>query len=236
MSAPMLAIVTGGNQGIGREIVRLLAVEGKRCNLHVILTARDAEKGSQAVATLQQEEPSVATAISFHPLDVTSQSSVDALAAHVAQQFNGKLDILVNNAGMAFKGDTFGAVEARATMATNLYGTRRVIEALLPALKRAASPHHAPRIINVCSMAGRLGQVSPELQAAFQTATTPDQVCRLADDFCAAVEDGSYAAKGWPRSMYGVSKLCEIAYTYTLAAAVVHDGVEVQVGRDCVPI
>ena len=53
----------------------------------------------------------------------------------IEDQHGGKLDILVNNAGVAFHGDTFGADEAHATLDVNLWGTQRVTEALLPALR-----------------------------------------------------------------------------------------------------
>jgi NAD(P)-dependent dehydrogenase (short-subunit alcohol dehydrogenase family) len=109
---------------------------------------------------------------------------------------------LVNNAGMAYKGDAWGVDVARNTMATNLHGTVAVTEALLPFLRAAAAAHpeRSARIVNVCSQAGRLGQMSPTLQTAFQEASSLDDVLALADGFVAAVGDGSYAAKGWPKS------------------------------------
>ena len=69
---------------------------------------------------------------------------------------------------------------------------------------RCTSELNAPRRLrgSCCVAAGKLGQVSPELQAAFQTAESPNAISALAESFCAAVEDGSYAAKGWPKSMY----------------------------------
>lgn len=47
------------------------------------------------------------------------------------------------------------------------------------------------------------------------------------ESFISSVADGTYAAKGWPRSMYGISKLGEIAYTYVLAKALLHDNIVV---------
>lgn len=58
-------------------------------------------------------------------------------------------------------------------------------------------------------MAGKLSQVSPALQAQFQDPrATPASITRLMEEFIEAVGDGTYAAKGWPKSMYGVSKVC----------------------------
>jgi NAD(P)-dependent dehydrogenase (short-subunit alcohol dehydrogenase family) len=53
-------------------------------------------------------------------------------------------------------------------------------------------------------------------------------VAALCEAFIAAVADGSYASKGWPRSTYGVSKAAEIAYTFALAKELAHEGIEVQ--------
>ncbi len=65
--------------------------------------------------------------------------SVAALVAAV-EAHGGVLDVLVNNAGIAYKGDTFGAEEARVTLGVNLHGTHAVTEALLPHLRRSSEP------------------------------------------------------------------------------------------------
>ena len=133
-----------------------------------------------------------------------------------------------------FAGTDFGPESARQTMAVNVLGARRVTEALLPALKRAASTHEFARIINVCSSLGRLNQVSGALQSSFVAAAEsplPASALQLAEAYCTAVEDGSYAAKGWPRRSYDVSKLCELAYTFSTARALAGEGIDVQVGR-----
>jgi NAD(P)-dependent dehydrogenase (short-subunit alcohol dehydrogenase family) len=67
-----VAVVTGGNKGIGFEICRQLA----RKKLKVVLAARDPEKGGQAAEQLQAEGLDVA----FHRLDVTDAKQVKALA------------------------------------------------------------------------------------------------------------------------------------------------------------
>lgn len=74
---------------------------------------------------------------------------VEIASAHAAlarlQAMRACLQILVNNAGLAFKGNTFGADEAQQTIDTNLKGTRRMCDALLPLMRSPA------RIVNVCS-------------------------------------------------------------------------------------
>lgn len=115
-------------------------------------------------------------------------------------------------------------------MAVNFYGTARVTEALLPQLRAAAAadPAGGARIVNVCSQAGRLSQVSAALQARFQDASaTKESVAELVEAFIASIADGSYGDKGFPRSMYGVSKLAEIALTYVHSRQLLPHGIAV---------
>src|SRR5215831_11227595 len=90
-----IAVVTGGNKGIGFEICRQLARKG----IDVILTARDATRGQKAAQVLQTEGLNVI----FHALDVTDAASIRALAKSV-QQTHRRCDILVNNAGILING------------------------------------------------------------------------------------------------------------------------------------
>lgn len=136
------------------------------------------------------------------------------------------VDVLVNNAGMAFKGDAFGQKEAQETMETNFYGTMRITEALLPLLKAAKAAGSIPRIVNVSSTAGRLSIVSPKLQAAFQDpSATKESILALVEDFIRRVGEGSYAEAGYPRSMYGMSKLALTAWSFMLANQLQAEGI-----------
>ncbi|EMS53077.1 Short-chain dehydrogenase/reductase 2 [Triticum urartu] len=90
-SSKRIALVTGGNKGVGLETCRQLASKG----LEVVLTARNAARGLEAVEDVRR---SGADAV-FHQLDVTDPNSVARLADFVRDQF-GKLDILVNNAAV----------------------------------------------------------------------------------------------------------------------------------------
>ena len=86
-----VAVVTGANKGIGREVARLLAEQG----LRVVLTARQAEAGEEAAAALRAAgHPSV----EFAPLDIASRESVEAFAAWARANLPC-ITILVNNAG-----------------------------------------------------------------------------------------------------------------------------------------
>jgi NAD(P)-dependent dehydrogenase (short-subunit alcohol dehydrogenase family) len=142
-----VAVVTGANRGIGREVARQLASSGYR----VVLGSRDRARGEAAAADLG----GAAAGIVAGALDVADDRSVRDAAAWVAETL-GRCDALVNNAAIDYDTD------ARATsadldrvhraMETNLYGAWRTALAFLPLLRR--SPH--PRIVNVTSGSGSL--------------------------------------------------------------------------------
>ena len=84
-----VALVSGANRGIGREIVRQLAEKG----ITTILGSRDEEKGSTAAEGMNGN-------VAVKRLDVIDEDSVYRLASFVEDEF-GRLDILINNAGIA---------------------------------------------------------------------------------------------------------------------------------------
>ena len=77
-----VAIVTGGNSGIGYETVRILAQRGA----HVILAARNAIKGEEAVAKILSENPSAN--VETQPLDLADLSSIAEFAGSVQRTRN----------------------------------------------------------------------------------------------------------------------------------------------------
>jgi NAD(P)-dependent dehydrogenase (short-subunit alcohol dehydrogenase family) len=143
-----IALVTGGNKGIGLELCRNLS----RAGCTVFLGARNSEKGQAAVRQLEQDGLSD---IHFIELDVTKQDSVVAAAKHI-QSKHGRLDILMNNAGVNLRGDGLpGAAEISAVekvFETNFFGALRVAQAMLPLLRNSK----AGRIVNVSSGLGSL--------------------------------------------------------------------------------
>lgn len=95
-----LAVVTGANQGIGKEIARAL---GKMDNFKVILTSRRKDAGEEAVSELKTDGSNV----EYAPLDITSMDSITAFANLIKSKYGGKLDVLINNAGFAHKASFF---------------------------------------------------------------------------------------------------------------------------------
>lgn len=147
MSEQKTALVTGANKGIGYEIAAGLGALGWR----VGVGARDAERREAAVAKLR-----AAGVDAFGvPLDVTDDASVTA-AVRLVEDHAGRLDTLVNNAGItgsaAQTPTTADLDTVRAAVETNVIGVIRVTNAMLPLLRRAASP----RIVNVSSSVGSL--------------------------------------------------------------------------------
>lgn len=156
------------------------------------------------------------------PLDLTDQASIDAAAKWVENEY-GALDVLVNNAAICYNSPTlYGKTrntsfeqQADITIQTNYFGTLNVIQSFLPLLKKSASP----RIINIASAAGRLTILrSQQLVDTFTSKTlTVPEISKLMKEFVTNVKDGTHAAKGWPNTCYGVSKLGIIALTRVLA-------------------
>jgi len=160
-TAKRIALVTGGNKGIGLEICRNLSSVG--CT--VLLAARNVERGQQAVQKLGL---SGLGDIHFIELDVTRQDTVAAAAQQIERRYD-RLDILINNAGINLRGDglpgsaDLGAVQK--VFDTNFFGALRVAQAMLPLLQKSA----AGRIVNVSSGLGSLAFNSDPLWPGYNT-------------------------------------------------------------------
>jgi len=146
-----VAVVTGANRGIGREVVRALAASGYL----VVLGSRDPARGEAAAAGLGGASAGVVACA----LDVADDASVRAAAAWVGDSL-GRCDALVNNAAIDYDTDarasTADLARVHRAMETNLFGAWRTALALLPLLRR--SPR--PRIVNVSSGSGSLADMS----------------------------------------------------------------------------
>lgn len=148
MSEPRIALVTGANRGIGREVVRQLAEH----HGHVaVLGSRDRDRGQAAAEPLR----AAGLDIRVVRLDVADRRSVRAAAEEVDATL-GRLDVLVNNAAVDYDTDqravTADLDRVRSDLDTNLLGAWQTAQALLPLLRRSPSP----RIVNVSSGGGAL--------------------------------------------------------------------------------
>ena len=142
-----VALVSGGNRGIGLEIVRQLAEKG----ITVILGSRNEKEGESAAEGLSGN-------VVVRQLDVVDEESVDRLVTSIEDEV-GRIDILVNNAGIANDRGQRG-VEAdlgrvREALEANLLGAWRVCEAFIPLMQR----HSYGRIVNISSGLGALNDM-----------------------------------------------------------------------------
>ncbi|KAF2727180.1 short chain dehydrogenase [Polyplosphaeria fusca] len=146
-STKRIMLITGANQGIGYDTAAHLASASP--SNHIIVGARNQEKGLQALSKLQATKP--AGTLSLQLLDVTSDASITAAVTSIQSTF-GKLDVLVNNAGVA-PPPPLTRTSLHATFDTNLYGPALLTAALAPLLKLSPDP----RVINVSSGMGSIG-------------------------------------------------------------------------------
>ncbi len=133
-----VAVVTGGNGGIGLGMARGLAEAGAK----IVVAARDPVKSAAAVADLGGDAIFVALEIAE---ERSCRTMVEAALGHF-----GRLDILVNNAGMSIRkpAETYSAAEWHAVLDTNLTGAFRCAQAAHPAMKQGGGG----KIINIGSM------------------------------------------------------------------------------------
>ena len=132
-----VALVSGGNRGIGLETCRQLAAR----DIAVILGSRDEESGRAAAEGLSGD-------VVVHQLDVADGKSVDRLATFVEDEF-GRLDVLVNNAGISNdegqRGIDADLDRVREALEANLLGAWRLCEVAIPLMQR----NGYGRIVNI---------------------------------------------------------------------------------------
>ena len=139
------ALVTGGNSGIGFEVVRALAQRG----MTVWLGSRDREKGEAAVAELAAEGD-----VRLAVLDTTRPQSFQPVLDAIGAE-HGKLDVLVNNAGVSLHGNVLeiDPETVRQSFETNLHGPMRLTQLALPLLRNG----DGARVVNVSTHAAQFG-------------------------------------------------------------------------------
>jgi NAD(P)-dependent dehydrogenase (short-subunit alcohol dehydrogenase family) len=138
-----VALVSGANRGIGKEIARQLAEDRG-----FLVFA-----GSRVPGRIEETERTREI-----QLDVTDQASVDA-AREAIESDPGRLDVLVNNAGVY--GDPVGVVgydlgDAHEVLEVNTFGPWRLIQAFIALLRGS----NDPRVVNLSSGAGQLSDMN----------------------------------------------------------------------------
>ena len=127
-------LVTGASSGIGQAIAQLLA-----------------QRGYNVFGTARKPGAAPRTGITMVALDVRSDDSVRTCVERVLSQA-GRLDVLVNNAGYNLMGaaEETSLEEAKSQFETNFFGVVRMVNAVLPAMRKAGTG----KIINIGSLAG----------------------------------------------------------------------------------
>jgi NAD(P)-dependent dehydrogenase (short-subunit alcohol dehydrogenase family) len=197
-AAPLVALVTGANRGIGLAVCRRLAKAGYR----TILTARDGGKAGAAARALAADGCDVSTAI----LDVTSDRSVRAAGLDIIERF-GRVDVLVNNAAILLAEDDgdasvleTSADDLRRTFDTNVFGAASVSRAFIPGM----TERRYGRVVNVSSTAGQLATMGTYAPAYSMSKTALNALTRQ----LAAATKGTgvlvnSACPGWVRTDMG---------------------------------
>jgi len=141
-----IALITGSSSGIGFETSLLLARDG----IYTYATMRNFSK-SQEILDIAKKE---CLPLKVLTLDVTDEKSTQKAIDMVMHEQN-RIDILVNNAGYSLVGalEQISMDEIKEEFETNFFGIIGLIQKVLPQMRKQRSG----RIINVSSLAGRIG-------------------------------------------------------------------------------
>ena len=190
-------LVTGGNKGIGLAICSRLLSEWK--DTYVLLGSRSTERGQQAIRDLTKElgDEVCQNRLGLVQIDTSSDESVQAAAAKVAESGNG-LDGIINNAGVMGRN---GAMTMEEVVNTNYFGPRRVNDAFGKLLRRPGG-----RIVNIGSAGG------PNYVASLDDSDPIKE--KLAKPWLiGSVANLDKLAQSMKGDVYGASKALVAAYT-----------------------
>ena len=197
MNTDKVALVSGGNRGLGLESCRQLASLGYQ----VYLGSRSLEAGEQAARSIGSERVEAVV------LDVNSQADVDALAQRI-EYGPGRLDVLINNAGIMIDSDMGRSASIldtdldliEQTLRTNTLGPIRLINAMLPLMERV----NDARIVNISSGMGQLSGMDGKYPGYRISKTALNAVTRI---FAAELDPAKFKINsicpGWVRTDMG---------------------------------
>eukprot|EP00483_Globobulimina_turgida_P000400 UN00400 len=230
MASRKLALVTGGNKGIGYAICKQLLQT--QC-FNVLLATRNIENGKNALTQLKKDIPDLdLNCIDLLQLDVSSQTSIDSSLDYIQTEKSiSSLDLLINNAGIA-SGDEFNASLVKNVFATNFYGAINCTTSYLPLLQ---SSKIGGRILMMSSRVGAITKLTNN-ESVKTELNSPDlkydDLLRIMDNFILDMdlmenegflnENGNLNKEdvkqhGWWNSAYGMSKLGLSAYSRILS-------------------
>ncbi|MCC7074211.1 MAG: SDR family oxidoreductase [Deltaproteobacteria bacterium] len=186
MSTQKVALITGGNKGLGKEIARQLGAQGYA----IVIGARDERLGRQAVDELTKGGVKEVRAVR---LEVTNPEHIAAAVKLVADTF-GHLDVLVNNAGISldWDGTPMTAEKFTKTFNVNVTGQWLVTEAFVPLLAKSADA----RVINHSSMLGSIATCETSWDQVGSFATEAYATSKAALNMLTVLQSKKLAAKG----------------------------------------
>lgn len=187
-------LVTGSNRGIGKETIRQLARVGHK----TILTGRNTDHVRDAQDDLAAE----GVITDAFACDVRDEAQVRKLVQYVDERY-GKLDVLVNNAGIFLDGSDSTKADIdiiRQTFDTNVLGPYRMIEVLLPLLRKSGDA----RIINLSSGMGGLTEMDGGYPGYRISKTALNAVTRIfANDLAKDKISVNSVCPGWVKTDMG---------------------------------
>ena len=202
MDVQRVAIVTGGNRGLGLETCRQLTLKG----YHVVLGARSAEAAETAAQSLADSIPD--SKVTPVQIDVTSEADRQSLAGRLESE-HGRIDALVNNAGVFLdSARTTGTTSIcdvdldsiRTTFEVNTLAPLALARTLLPLMRKQGYG----RIVNVSSGLGQLSDMGGQFPAYRLSKVALNAVTRI---FSAEIEDPNIKVNsccpGWVRTDMG---------------------------------
>ncbi|KGO53546.1 Short-chain dehydrogenase/reductase SDR [Penicillium expansum] len=222
MDAPIIAVVTGSNRGIGCAICAALV---QQFSGPLILYA-----ASRAGTSFDLTGLTIPPTAKIHParLSLTDQATITALSTMVGKEHMG-CDILINNAGIYYFQENITAVQRQETLDVNYRGTlnvdhrilfsflpptnhRQVCQAFLPIMRKNG------RIVNLSSQSGQLKYFDPSLQKRFlYPDLTLTELDALVNEYSHLADQHTATASGWPPLAYFTSKAALNAATRILA-------------------
>jgi carbonyl reductase 1 len=217
-----IAIVTGGNQGLGLALVRGLC-RALGPGAIVILAARDEARGRAAIGLLEGE--------GLHPelarLDVTDEEAVQALAGMVRSRHGG-VDVVISNAAARIDKVRPPALQVGPFIDTNNHGLHRMIRHFAPLLRDGG------RFLVVASSFGSLRNFPPRLHDRFDVERRSlEEIEQVLDEYAASVRAGRDRDEGWPGWINIPSKVGQVASAKILARELRDDPRRVLVDAVC---